>query len=204
MELTAILLSPLLILLSIDLLTRPSRKKIYTLRVIAAILFIVWSFLFLGINGVRKNHPGATELMISMLTDAISLFAKDIGRCPSNDEGLSVLVDRPNSSNNKNWKGPYLSKSVPKDPWGHPFVYFSTQPNEYKLYSYGADGISKSNGNDPDDINTWDTNKKWTIFYAAEGRKVERIEQINKYIVRVLYPLMILYLIIRSYKKEKI
>jgi hypothetical protein len=56
------------------------------------------------------------------------------------------------------WHGPYLDK-IPQDPWGNNYVYCCPgvhSTNGYELYSCGFDGISKSGGDDLDDINNWD------------------------------------------------
>ena len=48
------------------------------------------------------------------------------------------------------------------DPWGRPYVYIhrddpeNEDPAVVRVYSLGRDGVSKSQGNDPDDINNWD------------------------------------------------
>ena len=40
-----------------------------------------------------------------------------------------------------NFFGPYLSKAVPADPWGHPYVYRSPGSRAaFDLLSYGRDG----------------------------------------------------------------
>lgn len=54
----------------------------------------------------------------------------------------------------EDWQGPYLSKGVPKDPWGTEYAY--RQPGQYNeygydLHSYGPDGL---NGTE-DDITNW-------------------------------------------------
>ena len=47
----------------------------------------------------------------------------------------------------------------PIDPWGHPYVYITRRDpdgsDSYGIYSCGPDGISRTNGNDPGDINSW-------------------------------------------------
>ena len=47
------------------------------------------------------------------------------------------------------------------DPWGHPYVYRITGrplPNTIQVYSMGADGITRTDGVDPDDISYRDRN----------------------------------------------
>lgn len=72
------------------------------------------------------------------LSLALDLFEQDIGRYPTNEEGLSVLVENPGLSE---WKGPYLKGGLKPDPWGTPYSYANNpdNPGEYKLTSAGPD-----------------------------------------------------------------
>ena len=55
------------------------------------------------------------------------------------------------------WKGPYLRKELPNDPWGRPYVYVSpgvVNSESYDLYSLGRDG--KIGGLEEDaDLTSW-------------------------------------------------
>ena len=54
------------------------------------------------------------------------------------------------------------------DAWGHPFVYKLSTTNDGRvIYSVGKDGVSASGGNDPDDINLWDSEQKWKTQYQS-------------------------------------
>jgi len=53
----------------------------------------------------------------------------------------------------RNWRGPYLRKPVPLDPWGRPYLYMSPgekNPNGYDLLTYGRDGRPGGEGEDGD------------------------------------------------------
>lgn len=68
---------------------------------------------------------------------ALDLYEVDLGRYP---ESLEALVTRQGDS--PRWKGPYLKKGIPKDPWGNAYVYRypgSSNPDSYDLYSLGPD-----------------------------------------------------------------
>jgi hypothetical protein len=58
------------------------------------------------------------------------------------------------------------------DPWGNVYIYACPglhHPNGFDLYSCGPDEISKSKGDDPDDINNWDPNSPHQgLGYALE------------------------------------
>ena len=53
------------------------------------------------------------------------------------------------------WDGPYLD-SVPKDPWGNPYIYISPglHHKDYDLESYGKDGEDGGTGDDRD-VENW-------------------------------------------------
>lgn len=82
---------------------------------------------------------------------ALDLYEVDMGRYP---EELQALVTRPGDS--KRWKGPYLKKGLPKDPWGQSYHYRfpgTMNPDSYDLYSLGPDSKDSSG----DEITNWKT-----------------------------------------------
>lgn len=90
---------------------------------------------------------------------AVDMFEIDCDRYPTAADGLAALLVCPDQALSNRWKGPYLKDSIPIDPWGRPYVYRSPGIHSnaaYNLYSCGADGVSRSDGNDLDDINSWD------------------------------------------------
>jgi general secretion pathway protein G len=94
----------------------------------------------------------AARTQISQLEVALDAFEIDCGRYPTTVEGLRVLVERP-VSDADGWQGPYLSKSIPRDPWGGEYYYrYPGQYNRegYDLYSFGPDRRQSD-----DDITNW-------------------------------------------------
>lgn len=86
------------------------------------------------------------------LSVALDLFEVDNGRYPTTEEGLAALRTAPSAA--PRWKGPYIKRPVPPDPWGKPYVYRSPgQHNreDYDLFSYGPDGVEGGQ----DDITNW-------------------------------------------------
>jgi general secretion pathway protein G len=77
---------------------------------------------------------------------------------PSTDQGLEALVSEPNTEPlpSKYREGGYLEKGkVPKDPWGHDFIYLSPGlHSEFDIVSYGSDGIEGGEGKDAD-VESW-------------------------------------------------
>jgi len=92
------------------------------------------------------------------LKTALDCFSNDCGRFPTTSEGFEALLICPTNIPVGKWRGPYLDQ-IPKDVWHHEYVYRcpgTHNTNGYDLYSCGYDGISKSGGDDLDDINNWD------------------------------------------------
>jgi len=85
----------------------------------------------------------ARQTIVGTFDIALELFANDIGRYPTTEEGLQVLIENPQIVN---WRGPYLkSASIPIDPWGNLYRY--AYPSEltnseffYDIISAGQDG----------------------------------------------------------------
>ena len=80
------------------------------------------------------------------LQNALDLYRLDNGVYPTTDQGLGALVKKPSSTPApRNWK-PYL-KSLPKDPWGHDYMYLNPgQHGEVDVFTYGANGQPSGTG----------------------------------------------------------
>jgi len=94
------------------------------------------------------------SIQIENLGAALDLYRLDVGRYPSESEGLDALINQPGDVGN--WAGPYLKKeSNLRDPWDRTYVYrFPGQHGEYDLYSLGADG--QEGGEDENrDVVSW-------------------------------------------------
>lgn len=102
---------------------------------------------------IGKSEVKATRAQLDALGKALDQYRLDSGHYPSTEQGLAALVERP--ANAVKWDGPYLSKQVPPDPWGNPYVF--TMPGEhgdYDLLSYGKDGIAGGEGESAE-ITNW-------------------------------------------------
>jgi general secretion pathway protein G len=106
--------------------------------------------------GTAKDASARSQ--IEMLGVALDAYRLDNGRYPTTEQGLDALWQQPTlEPRPSNWRGPYLRKNVPPDPWGHAFVYAS--PGElsqlgYDIVSYGADGKAGGEGEDKDLANS--------------------------------------------------
>lgn len=122
--------------------------------VILAVLAAIVIPKFTGRSQQAKET--AAKSQISSIELALDAFEVDTGFYPQGSAGLSALIDQPNGA--QNWKGPYLKKGVPLDPWGNAYVYSYPGKNNakgYDLMSIGPDGRA---GGD-DDITNWDDRK---------------------------------------------
>jgi len=80
------------------------------------------------------------KIEINNLSVGLDLFLLDVGRYPTEQEGLRALVEQP--SGLATWRGPYIKRAgVPVDPWGQPYVYRSPgQAGDYDLFMAGEEG----------------------------------------------------------------
>ena len=109
------------------------------------------------VNRSKTAKITAAKTDISNLSAALNVFDNDNGRFPTNEEGLDALVTQP-GGDSSDWKGPYIERGVPKDPWGNPYVYHEPgthNPKSFDLFSTGPGGTDGS-GNE---INNWASTK---------------------------------------------
>lgn len=101
-----------------------------------------------GRTGEAKRAKAASD--IATLNAALQQFHIHNDRYPTNEEGLQALRQAPQDA--PNWRGPYLDKPLPPDPWGFDYVYTTPGPNgqDYIVESYGADGQPGGDGDNAD------------------------------------------------------
>ncbi len=98
----------------------------------------------------------AAAVQIKNIEQALQMYKIDTGVYPSTEQGLEALVSKPTIGIiPKRWReGGYFPK-VPKDPWGHLYVYISPGAHgDYDLVSYGDDG-EPGGGGKAADIESW-------------------------------------------------
>ncbi len=98
---------------------------------------------------VGKSEQGAARAQIEAFARALDTYRLDTGHYPSTAQGLSALVVKP--GNEPKWRGPYLQKSIPPDPWGRAYRYQSPgAKGEFELTSFGKDGQPGGDADDAD------------------------------------------------------
>jgi general secretion pathway protein G len=106
---------------------------------------------------VGQTKQATTKAQIELLGAGLDQYRLDVGAYPNTSQGLDAMQRNPGV---QNWNGPYLKKTVPKDPWGNPYKYRSPgQHGEYDLWSEGADGAPGGDGENAD-IVSWDVEKR--------------------------------------------
>ena len=122
--------------------------------VILAVLAAIVIPKFAGRSQQAKITAASSQ--ISGFELALNSFEVDNGFYPQGSAGLNALVEQP--SNLQSWKGPYLSKGIPADPWGNAYVYNypgKSNPKHFDLLSMGPDGQSGTE----DDVTNFDAKK---------------------------------------------
>ena len=121
------------------------RNEGFTLVELLVVLAILGLLVGLAVPQLFKYFSRAKEdaagVQIEAIAAGLDLFLLDVGRYPTDQEGLRALVAQPAAL--ARWNGPYLSRtSLLTDPWGRPYVYHLTgRANAaYDLYTRGADG----------------------------------------------------------------
>jgi general secretion pathway protein G len=137
----------------------PHRRgfSLIELMVVIAIIGLIAALIAPQLIGALDDSQAkTTEAQISQLESALTAFRLDVGRYPTNEEGLDALVEQP--AGVSTWSGPYLNRrELPLDAWQQPFRYERPATRggiEYDLYSLGADGAEGGDGNDAD-IGNW-------------------------------------------------
>lgn len=93
----------------------------------------------------------AASSQIDRLAMAVETFYMDTNSFP---DTLDALVEEGNGV--AGWNGPYVKKTILKDPWGREYVYqYPGEKGQFDIASLGADG--QPGGEDTNaDISNWD------------------------------------------------
>ena len=103
---------------------------------------------------VGRAKDSTARAQLEMLSAAIDAYRLDNDQYPTTEQGLSALRTRPSIDPlPRDWRGPYLKRDVPLDPWGRPYVYRApgtANPDGYDLLTLGRDGREGGQGEDAD------------------------------------------------------
>lgn len=137
--------------------SRRDRSGGFTLVELLVVLVIL--SLVMGIvaprvlNYLSDARTRTASLQIDSLSAALDLFYLDMGRYPSQAEGLDVLVEP--QAGMSGWSGPYLQQSeLPLDPWGQAYQYkMPDSSGKYQIISLGSDGREGGDSDARDIVN---------------------------------------------------
>jgi len=134
-------------------------ELLVVITVIAILAGLVAPMVFRNVGDAKVS---AAKAQIELFSLALDAYRLDNDYYPSTAQGLAALRTRPTGEPDaRNWRGPYLRKEIPPDPWGRPYVYASpgtANADSYDLLSYGRDGQAGGTGEDAD-VTSWGSRK---------------------------------------------
>jgi general secretion pathway protein G len=133
-----------------DRLRRAGRELGFTLVELLVVLAILGLLAAIATPQVIKYLGRAkvetAKIEMKNLSVGLDLFLLDVGRYPTEQEGLRALVEQPPGL--AIWRGPYIKRTgVPVDPWGQPYIYRS--PGRVGDYDLGTAGEEAAPGARP-------------------------------------------------------
>ena len=130
-------------------------ELIVVIAIIATLAAVVAPAIFQNVGDAKV---ASAKSQIDMLSMALNAYRLDNDAYPTTDQGLAALQTMPVTGElPKNWRGPYLTRVLPVDPWGRPYLYRSPgveNPKGFDLYSLGKDGTPGGTNEDAD-ITSW-------------------------------------------------
>jgi general secretion pathway protein G len=128
----------------------------FTMLEIMAVLIIIGLLATLVATKVASKIDEAkvmtTKANLKILHNAVNQFKMDTGRFPTEEEGLSALIEQPTDVENYEAGGYLETTELPKDGWKHDFIYqlYPESGRPFVIISYGADGKEGGEGIDAD------------------------------------------------------
>jgi general secretion pathway protein G len=120
--------------------------KGFTIVEITAVLIIIGLLAALVgtsvIKQIEKAKVETTKMNLKTLDTAVKQFFMDVGRLPTQEEGLDVLINPPAGLEGYDQSGYLEQTKIPKDGWKHEFKY-SVAPESgkpFEIRSAGPDG----------------------------------------------------------------
>lgn len=141
-----------------DTSTRRRREAGFTLLELLVVLAIMGLLAAIAGPQVLKylgsSRIQTAKVQIQNLVASLELFYLDVGRYPSEAEGLKALIEP--AATAPGWNGPYLRRAEAlRDPWGAPYQYHNSgKAKGFEILSLGSDGVEGGSG-DAQDIGNW-------------------------------------------------
>lgn len=100
---------------------------------------------------INRSEVTTARAQIDAFDKALQAFRIDMGRFPTDSEGLKALVEAPGAD--PRWRGPYLKGTIPMDPWGSLYGYRSRSSGGSG--SNGSSGLTGPSGAPGKDFDLW-------------------------------------------------
>ena len=130
-------------------------ELIVVVAIIATLVSVVGPQVFRNVGDAKVN---AARSQIEMFGLALESYRLDNGAYPSTEQGLAALRSLPVTGElPARWRGPYLRRAVPLDPWAREYIYLAPgreNPDQFDLLSLGRDGRTGGEGENAD-ITSW-------------------------------------------------
>jgi len=135
-------------------LRRKRRKRLWIIGAVSLVLIAALALSLYEWNRrqqtnkrVMARHEAAVK-ELRMLANGLENFRTDMGRYPTDKEGLSSLTDRAKVAraggltDASYWLGPYVDGVYELDPWGNDYHYQVTDKGQaFELFSDGPEGL---------------------------------------------------------------
>jgi len=135
-------------------------ELLVVITVIAILAGLVAPMVFRNVGDAKFS---AAKAQIELFALALDAYRLDNDYYPATAQGLEALRTQPSGEPQaQNWRGPYLRKAIPLDPWGRAYLYKSpgeVNPTSYDLLSVGRDGQPGGTGEDAD-VTSWGTGEE--------------------------------------------
>jgi general secretion pathway protein G len=130
-------------------------ELLVVIAIIATLAAVVAPSIFHNVSDAKVS---AAKSQIEIFALALNSYRLDNDQYPTTEQGLQALRTVPSVGDAPpNWKGPYISRDIPRDPWGRPYIYLApghANPITFDVYSLGRDGKIGGEGEDAD-ITSW-------------------------------------------------
>jgi len=130
-------------------------RKAFTLLELMIVIVILGLLSALVLPNLLGKAESAKRQLVCIqmkqIQEALKSFKFDNGMYPTTEEGLKALLHNPDSEKYTNYAASgYLDgKTLPKDPWKHPYIYLNEEET-INLISLGADGKEGGDGDGKD------------------------------------------------------
>ncbi len=124
--------------------TSRRRRAGFTLMevlLVMAILVILASLVVVNFTNIMGDADiKNARIQIAAFEQGVGQYQLHVKQFPSSLEDLQVAPS--NLVDPKRWKGPYMGKTIPMDPWGRPYQYAAPEKvgSPPRIWSLGLDG----------------------------------------------------------------